>query len=622
MASQAQSKCRGAEFSVVEASSCQLMALNGLLKSKLRNAVGFLAAIKLVRWSAVAWAIRLTVWNRPLHTLWRFIFLFRLYFVFQRVQYAQWMAKCEAITDGDRAAIRENIARMNAPPLLSVVMPTYNPPLDYLHRAVASLQKQLYENWELCIADDASKNPEVRRALEQLCRDESRVRCVFRERNGHISAASNSALELVRGEFVVLLDQDDELPEHALYLVAGEIQSYPDVDLIYSDEDKIDTGERRFNPYFKPDWNWGQILSHNMFSHLGVYRTSLVRKVGGFRLGFEGSQDYDLALRCAEQTTSVQIRHLPHVLYRWRAIEGSTALTASAKNYAFDAGRRAIQEHLLRKGIAGEVRSTSFPGLYRICFALPEPAPLVSVIRFASGSKQSRPNPSAAVECSYPNVEWIAEAIVDRDRLSTQIDAAISSSRGELICLLRDDVQASDAHWLSEMVSIFAQSDIGVVGAKLISTTGDIRHGGFLVATDGKIADPCEGLPDGLPGPYGMCESLRDVQAVSGACLVFRRETFDSLGGFGRLLAVDDAWDVQFCLSVASSQKRIVWTPHARLMVGNADLKPNALHSANGDSTLENSRLQTAKFFNPNHSLEHCDFRLALDRLCDRPWLK
>lgn len=217
------------------------------------------------------------------------------------------------------------IEKFSLNPLISVILPVYNTPKEWLVKAIESVRNQIYPHWELCISDDASTLPHIRMVLDEYSRIDSRIHVVYRETNGHISANSNTALTLASGEFIALLDSDDELSEHALFWVAHEINRYPNVDLIYSDEDKISEEGIRFNPYFKPDWNPALMLSQNTFSHLGVYRYSLVKKVGGFREGFEGSQDHDLVLRCSEETTPERIRHIPRILYHWRAISGSTA---------------------------------------------------------------------------------------------------------------------------------------------------------------------------------------------------------------------------------------------------------------------------------------------------------
>ncbi len=248
-------------------------------------------------------------------------------------------------------------------------------------RGYESVRAQLYSDWELCISDNASTRHDVLEELRRYAELDERIEVLFRETNGHISANSNSALALASGEFIALMDSDDELPEDALYWAAEEINRHPEVDLIFSDEDKIDTDGRRFDPYFKPDWNPALILSQNLFSHLGVYRRSLVEEVGGFDSAFDGSQDHDLVLRCADASDPSRIRHIPRILYHWRAIQGSTASSegGGAKPYAWNAGARAIEAHLRRNGIEGSV-SRACGIYYQVDYAPPRELPKVSII--------------------------------------------------------------------------------------------------------------------------------------------------------------------------------------------------------------------------------------------------
>src|SRR4029079_13505447 len=229
-------------------------------------------------------------------------------------------------------------------PLISVLMPVYNTNPQWLVEAIESVQRQLYPYWELCIADDASTDPHIRSMLDRYASADSRIKVTLRPTNGHISAASNTALKAATGEYVALMDHDDVLAEHALFWVAEVIANNPNAEFIYSDEDKVDTKGNRSTPYFKCDWNPELFLSHNMICHLGVYRTAMVRELGGFREGFEGAQDYDLALRSIERIAPKQIIHIPRVLYHWRMHQGSTAAGLAAKPYAFEAGRKAISE--------------------------------------------------------------------------------------------------------------------------------------------------------------------------------------------------------------------------------------------------------------------------------------
>ena len=280
-------------------------------------------------------------------------------------------AGCRAIPRSTPRCARilpSGVEALAARPLISVIMPSYNIDPKWMREAIESVRNQIYPHWELCISDDASTLPGVRELIETQAAQDKRIRVTFRATNGHISANSNTALDLATGDYVALLDADDVLTEDALFWVAHEIALDPPTDMIFSDEDKIDQEGRRFDPYFKPAWNPALMLGQNMFCHLGVYRRSLVEQVGRFREGFEGAQDHDLALRCADATTPERIRHIPRVLYHWRATAQSTAATLESKPYALD-GRRedgrgspAPARHRGARRAGGDFLSRGVPG--------------------------------------------------------------------------------------------------------------------------------------------------------------------------------------------------------------------------------------------------------------------
>src|SRR5262245_43081426 len=300
--------------------------------------------------------------------------------------YRRWVAAYDTISEEDTAAMRRIAADFAQRPLISILTPVYNTDPELLRAAIESVRRQTYDNWELCLADDGSTLPQVRDVLKHFACSDARIKVVYRAFNGHISAASNSALSLASGTWLVLLDHDDLLPPHALFCVVDAINKNPRARLIYSDEDKIDLKGLRQSPYFKPDWNPYLFLSHNMISHLAAYRTDLVRRIGGFRVGLEGSQDYDLALRYVEQLEAADIHHIPHVLYHWRALPGSTALSTTEKPYAQVAAARAIEESMHRRKI--NARVTIDEAGYTVRYELPQSPPLVSLIIAANHGQQ------------------------------------------------------------------------------------------------------------------------------------------------------------------------------------------------------------------------------------------
>lgn len=260
-------------------------------------------------------------------------------------RYSAWAKRHDTPCAQEIAEASEQSQHFEYRPLISVLMPTYNTPERWLRRAIETVMAQSYQNWELCIADDASKRPSVGPLLEQYAALDSRIRVVRRLTNGHICEASNTALEMARGEFVALMDHDDELSPNALFEVAKALNKNRTFDLIYSDEDRIDGLGHRADPYRKPDWQPELLLEKNFVSHLGVYRTELVRKLGGFRKGFEGSQDWDLALRVSEVTAPERIYHIAKVLYHWRLQPGSVSYDPSTFERARLAGQKAVDEY-------------------------------------------------------------------------------------------------------------------------------------------------------------------------------------------------------------------------------------------------------------------------------------
>ena len=508
--------------------------------------------------------------------------------------YAEWVRQFDTRTGADRANMRATQADFALQPLISVLMPTYNPKTEWLIEAIESVRSQIYPHWELCIADDASPDPAVRPVLERYAQLDPRIKIVVRPKNGHISAASDSALELVTGEWVALLDHDDILPDHALFWVAHTINAQPDVRMIYSDEDKTDETGRRFEPYFKSDWNPDLFYSHNMFSHLGVYHTALFRQVGGFRKGLEGAQDYDLALRCLEQIQPSQICHIPRVLYQWRVHAESTALSADSKPYAMIAGERAINEHFARTGVQGSVKLIGHG--YEASYTLPANPPLVTIVIPTRNGldllKQCLD--SIFTKTTYANYDilivdngsddaatlaYLKDLTVSpkhgknisviRDdspfNYSRLNNLAVQQAKGEVIALLNNDIEVISPNWLSEMVSHALRPGVGAVGAKLFYPNGTLQHGGVTLGVGGVAAHAHRLLPKGHFGYMGRAVLTQSFSAVTAACLVIRKATYQQVGGLNEVELAVGYNDVDFCLRVREAGFRNVWTPLAEL---------------------------------------------------------
>lgn len=506
--------------------------------------------------------------------------------------YESWIREHDYDARRDRARLAAAMERLKNPPLISVVMPVYNTPEHLLREAIASVQAQVYPHWELCIADDHSTEPHVRHVLEECRRRDPRIKIVFREKNGHISHATNSAFALAEGEWIALLDHDDLLREHALAEVAHEIDSHPDAQLIYSDEDKLDTKGNRYDPYCKPDFSRELFRSQNYLNHLTVHRADNIRAVGGWRPGYEGSQDYDLNLRICEMVDPAAIRHIPKILYHWRAVEGSTAAASSEKSYAYDAGFRALQEHVTRTGLDGTVEAAPDTPFYRIRMKVPKPAPLVSLVVPTRDKADLLRNcvESIRARTTYPNYEIL---IVDNGSEESATMAyfkslegaknvrvirydkpfnysainnfAVKRAKGEVVGLINNDIEVISPDWLTEMVSWTIQPDIGCVGAKLCYADGRIQHAGVILGMGGVAAHWHSNLPRESPGYFGRLKVVQNLSAVTGACLLVRKSVYEQVGGLDEEHLKVAFNDVDFCLKVREAGYLNVWTPFAEL---------------------------------------------------------
>ncbi|WP_321854120.1 glycosyltransferase family 2 protein [Paraburkholderia tropica] len=507
--------------------------------------------------------------------------------------YGAWIARFDTIDEVRRASLREKVALLANRPRISIVVPVFNPQADHLRGMLDSVLAQIYPDWELCLCDDASTEPHVAEILARYAAADARIKTVRRAHNGHICAASNDALALATGEYVALVDHDDRLAEHALYMVAHYLRLHPDAKLLYSDEDKLTPDGERIEPYFKPDWDPVLMLGQNMFSHLGVFDTALIREVGGFRAGFEGSQDHDLVLRCAEKVPAATIVHIPHVLYHWRISEQSTAREVAAKPYVREAAKRAVSEHLQRTWRVADLdwlRPSS--SMLRVIFPVPQPEPLVSIII------PTRDKPELLAQCiegllqrtRYTNIEILivdngstdARALallagyaalgncrVIRDdspfNYSALNNKAAALARGSLLCLLNNDIDAREPEWLSILCGYALQPGVGAVGAALWYPNERLQHGGVALAGEAVAGHFHHMLGRDEAGYFGRALLAQRVAAVTGACLVVRKALFDQVGGLDAENLGVAYNDVDFCLKLNMEGYRNVYVPYAGL---------------------------------------------------------
>ncbi|QJR16531.1 glycosyltransferase family 2 protein [Usitatibacter palustris] len=504
--------------------------------------------------------------------------------------YGSWLQQFSTPSASDLAGMSAASPRFANVPLVSFITPVYNTRADLLRAMIDSVLAQAYPHWELCIADDASTQPHVRAILEEYRQRDPRIKVIYREQNGHISAASNSALSLATGDFIALLDHDDVITPDALYWVVREINEHPDAALLYSDEDKLDFNGARTNAYFKCDWNYDLFLSHNLITHLGVYRADIVRANGGFRLGFEGAQDYDLALRFIEKIDHRQIRHIPRVLYQWRMIAGSTAVGAGEKDYAAERARLAVSEHLARTGVRAEVETIPEMAVQRVRYALPDPAPLVSIIcPTRNGVKLVRMCvESVRAKTTYPNYEFLLvdngsddddaieyfQSLADQGKVRILKDPrpfnfsrinndSARAAKGDVLVFLNNDIEVISPDWLTELVSHAVRPGIGAVGAKLWYPNDTIQHAGLILVA-GLAAHAHHGKARGDHGYFSRASLTQALSGVTGACLCVTRKVFDEVGGFDEALAVAFN-DVDLCLKIQAAGYRNIYTPFAEL---------------------------------------------------------
>ena len=481
---------------------------------------------------------------------------------------------------------KQRTHRFPRTPKISVIVPVYNPPAQYLEAMIQSVLAQTYPNWELCLAD-ASPEPLVRPILESFAAKDQRIRAIFLGENRGIVGNTNAALEAATGDYVGLLDHDDTLAPFALHEIIAAINDTPDADFLYSDEDKLDQTGIRVEPNFKPDWSPETLRSRNYICHFTVLERNLFRKLEGFRSGFDGAQDYDLVLRAGERAK--RIVHIPHVLYHWRMHAQSTASNKSSKSYAFENGKRALAEHLARIGVNGSIHDGPTLGTYQVMYHL-RTQPLVSVVI------PNKDHPEMLARCvdslaksSYANYELIVvengssrpETFDYYREIEKQPHvriltwskpfnyAAVNNfaagrASGELVLFLNNDIEAISPDWLESLVKIAVQPGVGVVGAKLYYADDTVQHAGIVVGMGGVAGHAHLNFPRAAAGHMQRLTYTQNVAAVTGACLLMRKSVFDEVGGFdeGFVLAFND---VDLCLQVLAKGYRVVWTPDAEL---------------------------------------------------------
>ena len=556
--------------------------------------------------------------------------------------YEMWLdANLPRATDLER--MRATAPALRYRPTFSIIMPTYNTPEPFLREAIESVIAQVYPYWELCIADDASTLPHVRTVLEEYAAHDQRIKIAYRTENGHISRASNTAIELATGEFIALFDHDDVLMADALYENAVLLNARPDLDMIYSDEDKIDEAGLRREAFFKPDWSPEAFLSRNYTCHLGIYRRSLIVDIGGFRPEFDGSQDYDLALRLTEKTD--RIGHVPRILYSWRMHRVSAAGNTGAKPYAALAGKRALEEALARRGLAARIDDVDeYPGNFIVRYEVRDPERVSVIVPTRDhGEDVDRCLHSLFERTTYPNYEVLLVDNGSTDRASlaafeawkerepdrfrvvpydvpfnySQINNyAVAQSTGTYVLLLNNDTEIITDDWMTAMVEQAQHEQIGAVGGKLLYADDTIQHAGVIIGLHGLAGHGHRLFPADAPGYFVALKTVNNFSALTAACLMVRRSVYDRVGGLDEELTVAFN-DVDFCLKIQQAGYRNVYLPHVVLYHFESksrgfDTTPEKIARMNSEHDLMEVRWQVSSLvdpcYNPNLTLDDWNY--------------
>lgn len=493
-------------------------------------------------------------------------------------QYQQWL-RIHSLTQAQARRMRERAARLTYRPKIAIIVPVYNTDLAWLRAAIDSVRAQLYDNWELCIANDGSTRPGVRELLDRYAVEDPRIKVTHSDENRGISAASDAALATATGEFIGLLDHDDELKPEALLEVVKLLNERPDLDFIYSDEDKRDLDGRLVEPFFKPDWSPDLLMSVNYVTHFSVFRKEIAETLGAFRNGYDGSQDYDLVLRVTERTD--RIAHIAEPLYTWRKAPGSAAASVEAKDYAYRAAKRALQDSLSRRGVEGEVLDGAFKGWYRVKYRI-QGHPRVTIIVPTKDRVEMLRRCIKSIErkTTYDNYDILVidnnsekpETLEYLDRLrwpvirhqrlfnfAEIVNLGARQADSEFLLFLNNDIEVITPEWIEAMLEHGQRPEVAAVGARLLYPDGRVQHEGIIIGLGGGSAGNVD-----HGGYFALGQSIRNCSAVTAACMLTRPSVFWELDGFDERLRVAFN-DVDYCLRARQKGYLIVYTPFAAL---------------------------------------------------------
>lgn len=556
-----------------------------------------------------------------------------------RTLYDLWIERNEP-TELEKRAMQGALRTLSLRPTISIVTPVYKTPPDLLSKCVSSVIAQIYPNWELCLVDDGSDDEHLTRQLEDFSQQDERIHVKALTANRGIAEATNEALKMCTGDYVGFLDHDDELADFALFEIARLLSTSSDLDVVYSDEDKLDGNGKRYDWFFKPDWSPDLLLSRNYVCHFLVCRRPLLESVRGLRQGFDGSQDYDLILRLSEATT--KIKRIPQVLYHWRAVEGSTALAPKAKPKASEAGRRALQEHLHRIAVRATVEETG-SCRYRVRYFVDE-NPQIAIIMPTGGNLELLQGVIEDVlgRTDHKNTELV---IVDNSRgdgvrrllskfksarapirwldfrnqpfnYSVLNNAGVRTTNAPYVLFLNDDIRVIHPDWLSAMLEHAQREEVGAVGAKLLYPNDTLQHAGVALGIYDNSGHAFKFIPDAQHAYFDFPDLVRNCLAVTAACMLLRRELFWEVGGFDEQNLSVAFQDVDLCLKLNEKGYRNVYTPFAKLYhlesVTKSEKIPNPLEDGYMKARWS-KYISDDPYYNPNLTRQAEDYSLRLE---------
>lgn len=526
-------------------------------------------------------------------------------------------------------------------PKISLLVPMFNTPYNFFEELVDCLINQTYSNWELCLADGS---PEPNKELEKIYKKDDRIKYYFIGENKGISGNTNEAIKLATGDYIALFDHDDLLPVFSLYEVVKAINENPDVEFIYTDEDKITTLDKpRFNPHFKPDFSIDFLRANNYICHFSIFKKELMDKLGGERSKYDGAQDFDIILRMAETTD--KILHIPKVLYHWRVHENSTAKAGGeAKPYAFEAGVLVVQDHIDRMGLKGKASHGATLGTYKVDYEVIGNPKVSIIIPNKDSIDVLEPCINSIIEKStYNNYEIIVvennstesatfefyNKIQENNKIkvvkypenkfnySAIINYGVKNSSGDFIMQLNSDTEVITPDWMEKMIGFAQREDVGAVGAKLYYPDNTIQHAGIIIGIEGVAGHLFRGLPRNAHGYFARESTIQNFNAVTAACMMARKEIYDEVGFMDEKFEVAFN-DLDFCLKIREKGKLIVYNPfvefyHYESKVRGYEDTPEKIERFQGEINRFKEKWRnyfetTDRYYNPNFSKDSHDY--------------